>query len=131
MIADLEDQLHFVRHVQSVDTEGVEPLVAIRDETEEAKRASEITVETLKEEFEREEVVGFARKIRRVVGRKRFKPRGEEKKGMEGQDGDKGGGTTMQAQDGEVKEEKVDGWELLKQAPNKHGRFVVVDTKNQ
>jgi hypothetical protein len=32
LLAALHDQLHFVRHVQSVPTEGVEPLVRIGDE---------------------------------------------------------------------------------------------------
>ncbi|RDW82373.1 hypothetical protein BP6252_03485 [Coleophoma cylindrospora] len=33
MLETLHAQLHFVRDIQSVDTEGVEPLVGIRDET--------------------------------------------------------------------------------------------------
>src|SRR3954454_3409908 len=33
MLKTLHSQLHFVRDIQSVDTEGVEPLQSIRDET--------------------------------------------------------------------------------------------------
>ncbi|OLL22305.1 Glutamyl-tRNA(Gln) amidotransferase subunit F, mitochondrial [Neolecta irregularis DAH-3] len=32
LLQDLSNQLHFVRHIQSVDTEDVEPLVCVRDE---------------------------------------------------------------------------------------------------
>ena len=105
MIADLQDQLHFVRAVQSVDTKGVEPLSAIRDETEEARMESKITVESLNEEFEKEEVVGFSRRIKRKKGVDE-KRRKEEEKGEVG-----------------------NGFSLLKQAPKKSGRFVVVNTK--
>ena len=37
MMKDLASQLHFVKQVQQVDVEGVEPLVAIRDETKRAE----------------------------------------------------------------------------------------------
>ncbi|KAI4154980.1 MAG: hypothetical protein LQ340_001306 [Diploschistes diacapsis] len=114
MISELQDQLQFVRAVQSVDTEGVEPLRAVRDETEAGRRESEVTLETLKGELEKEEVVGFARRIRRK------KAVGGEKKGKGGnvEDGEKG------AEEGRT----TQGWELLKQAPEKRGRYVVVNT---
>ena len=122
MIADLEDQLHFVKHVQSVDTEGVEPLVAIRDETEEAKRSSEVTVERLKGEFEKEKRVGFAGRIRR---------RKDVKEGEKEVENGKRFSYRPLRQTQRADGEEKDGWELLSQAPNKQGRFVVVDTKNQ
>ena len=71
MIKDLQSQLHFVRAIQEVDTEGVEPLQAIRDETEEAEAENMITMESLKEDLAKEEVVGVRGRIKR---RKRTSP---------------------------------------------------------
>ena len=65
MIKDLQAQLKFVQAIQEVDTEGVEPLQTIRDETEEAAKENTITIETLKEEFAKEEVVGKRGRIRK------------------------------------------------------------------
>ena len=97
MIETLQAQLHFVRAIQSVDTTGVEPLSAIRDETDEARRDNEFTLESLKDELDKEEVVGFARRIRKKTGL-----------------------AIEQA------EESVD---VLKLAPNKIGRYIIVNTK--
>ena len=97
MIETLQSQLHFVRAIQNVDTTGIEPLSAIRDETEEARRDSEYTLESLKHELDKEEVVGFARRLRKKAGM-----------------------VSKRA------EESVD---ILKLAPNKIGRYVVVNTK--
>ncbi len=58
MIKDLQSQLHFVRAIQKVNTDGVEPLQSIRDETKGAERENMITVESLKDEFGKEVVVG-------------------------------------------------------------------------
>lgn len=68
MLKDLESQLRLVRAIQKVDTEGVEPLVSIHDETVEGQKEEEITVESLREEFEKEEVVGTRGRIRRKGG---------------------------------------------------------------
>ena len=113
MIADLESQLQFVRTIQKVDTEGVEPLKAIRDETMEAERQGEIGLEELKEDFETEEVVGRRGRIRnKNVGNK----------------------SKVTSKNAELESGKWDantgpeGWDLLKQAPKKMGRFVVVET---
>jgi len=57
-----------VRDIQKVDTEGVEPLVAIRDETEEGIREVTIGVEQLKEALAKEVVVGRNRRPRRRTG---------------------------------------------------------------
>lgn len=66
MIETLQSQLGFVRAVQSVDTTGVEPLRAIRDETDEAVRETTIGLEDLKEVLGREELVGHYQRPRRV-----------------------------------------------------------------
>jgi aspartyl/glutamyl-tRNA(Asn/Gln) amidotransferase C subunit len=65
MIETLQAQLHFVQAIQKVNTTGIEPLSALRDETENARRENEFTIESLREEFEKEEVVGFAKRIKR------------------------------------------------------------------
>lgn len=68
MLSDLQSQLEFVRAVQNVNTEGVQPLVSIRDETEEGERELEIGVESLREEFEKEVVVGKRGRVVRREG---------------------------------------------------------------
>jgi Asp-tRNA(Asn)/Glu-tRNA(Gln) amidotransferase C subunit len=66
MIRTLQSQLHFVRAVRGVDTAGVEPLQGIRDESPEAREENEITLESMRAELDREEVVrGRSRRIRR------------------------------------------------------------------
>ncbi|TQS37805.1 hypothetical protein Golomagni_01709 [Golovinomyces magnicellulatus] len=44
---DLQSQLKFVRHVQSIDTDGVEPLVCLRNETTEGLRDLTVTLDDL------------------------------------------------------------------------------------
>lgn len=65
MLKDLEAQLQFVRAIQKVDTDGVEPLVTIRDETAEAEKENEITLETLSEDLKKEHVSGIRGRISR------------------------------------------------------------------
>lgn len=65
MISTLECQLHFVQAIQGIDTTGIEPLQSIRDETMQARKEVEVTMNTLKGEFEKEEIVGFAKRVRR------------------------------------------------------------------
>lgn len=65
MLKDLETQLQFVRAIQQADTEEVEPLVSIRDETAEAEKEDEITLETLKPDFAKEKVSGIRGRITR------------------------------------------------------------------
>ena len=65
MLKDLESQLQFVRAIQKADTDGVEPLVSLRDETVEAAKENEITVDTLKEDFAKEVVTGIRGRITR------------------------------------------------------------------
>lgn len=65
MLKTLESQIHFVKQIQKVDTTGVEPLVAIRDETAEAIQEQTITLEKLKPYLDQEEKVGNNGTIRR------------------------------------------------------------------
>ena len=65
MLKTLSSQLHFVREMQSVDTSGVEPLRSIRDETREAEKEIEVTMDDLKEAFAKEERVGRSGRLRR------------------------------------------------------------------
>lgn len=58
MIKDLQSQLHFVKAIQKVNTDGVEPLQSIRDETKRAERENMITVQSLKDEFDKEVIIG-------------------------------------------------------------------------
>ena len=63
MIKTLELQLRFVQAIQSVDAEGVPPLAAVRDETKSAIAERTVTLETLREDFEKEESTGVLRRI--------------------------------------------------------------------
>jgi Asp-tRNA(Asn)/Glu-tRNA(Gln) amidotransferase C subunit len=58
MLDTLAAQLHFVGKIQEVDTEGVEPLRAIRDETAAAAEEHTITLATLGDALAREELIG-------------------------------------------------------------------------
>jgi Asp-tRNA(Asn)/Glu-tRNA(Gln) amidotransferase C subunit len=58
MLSTLASQLHFVQEIQKVDTTGVEPLRALRDETQAAEANNEITLETLQDALAQEDVVG-------------------------------------------------------------------------
>lgn len=58
MLDTLSAQLHFVGEIQQVDTTGVKPLRAVRDETPAAEEEQAITLETLKDAFAKEEVIG-------------------------------------------------------------------------
>lgn len=68
MLKTLHSQLHFVRDIQNVDTEGVEPLRSIRDETEEGIQEITIGMEDLKEAFAKEDVRGRNRRPKRRGG---------------------------------------------------------------
>ncbi|KAK4197568.1 hypothetical protein QBC40DRAFT_101810 [Triangularia verruculosa] len=67
ILSDLHSQLHFLAHLQSVDTSDVEPLSSIRDETPEGLAEAAVTVDTVKEALENEERVGKWRRPRRRV----------------------------------------------------------------
>ena len=94
----LAAQLHFVKEMQKVDTTGIEPLRAIRDETKAAEKEQEVTLETLKDALAQEEVVGkFYKRIRRKA--ETTKPERQPK-----------------------------GWDPLSQAKRTSGKFFVVDS---
>lgn len=66
MLRQLASQLHFVRHVQTVDTAGVEPLRRLRDESAAADADAEITLGTVGDALRSEQLVGrFHPRIRR------------------------------------------------------------------
>lgn len=65
LLLTLRNQLHFVRSIQSVDTTGVSPLRAIRDETAAGLREQTIGLATLKEVLDQEDVVGHSQRPRR------------------------------------------------------------------
>ncbi|KAJ4254922.1 hypothetical protein NW762_009720 [Fusarium torreyae] len=66
MINTLQSQLQFVRAVQRVDTTGVEPLRAIRDETPAARQEVTIGLADLQAALGREVRVGHYQRSRRV-----------------------------------------------------------------
>jgi Asp-tRNA(Asn)/Glu-tRNA(Gln) amidotransferase C subunit len=68
MLETLHSHLHFVRDIQKVNTDGVEPLRNIRDETEEGIKDITIGMEQLKEAFAKEDVVGKNQRPRRRHG---------------------------------------------------------------
>lgn len=102
MIKTLQSQLHFVQAVQRVDTKGVEPLTAIRDETEHGVGENTITLESLRPALEREKLVGHYQRPKRV---KEKREAGDEAK---------------------VEAER---WDALATASRKAGRFFVVQSK--
>ena len=62
----LAAQLHFVGKIQQVDTTGIKPLRAIRDETAAAELEQTITVESLKDALGKEKIVGkYYKRIQR------------------------------------------------------------------
>lgn len=65
MLRTLKSQIHFVKEIQKIDTSGVEPLVAIRDETVEAIREQTVTLETLQPYLDKEKQIGGNGTVRR------------------------------------------------------------------
>jgi len=99
MLSDLRAQLHFVNEIQKVDTEGIKPLQSIRDETEASIKETEITLKSMKEALEREEIVGtHHRRIRR-------------------------------RKDVPVDAGDAENWDVLGQASKKVGKYFVVESK--
>ncbi|KAI9884772.1 MAG: hypothetical protein M1823_003447 [Watsoniomyces obsoletus] len=93
----LSSQLHFVQEIQSVDTTNIEPLRSIRDETPEAAKENEISMTTLQESFDKEEIRGWSRRIRRKKEISKVDTQGAE------------------------------DWDVLGQASRKIGRYFVVE----
>lgn len=98
MLSTLHAQLHFVRNMQQVNTDGVEPLSSIRDETPEGMREATVTPETLQAALANEDVFGRCKRPRRR--RKNTK--------VEGREG------------------AVEDWDVLGCAEEKVGRYFVV-----
>lgn len=65
LLTSLRAQVHFVKHLQSVDTTGVQPLVAIRDETEASREERTIGLKDLQAWLDNEEKVGRNGVVRR------------------------------------------------------------------
>ena len=101
MLKTLSSQIHFVKEIQAVDTIGVEPLQALRDETNAGIERSTIGLEQMKPYLEQEEVVGRNGRIRR-------------KKTAEG-------GQTHR---------EFENWDPLELAQEKRGRYFVVTRAN-
>lgn len=98
MIATLQGQLRFVRAVQRVDTSGVEPLRAVRDETAQAAGEGTVGLEALRHVLDKEEKVGHYQRPKRV----REKVRSE-----------------------------AEGWDVLRTASRRAGKFFVVQSKKK
>ena len=80
MLATLSSQLHFVREIQKVDTDNIEPLSSLRDETMEGRKDAELGLEALTEALAEEEERGkHYRRVRRRPSSD-GKEAGEEKK---------------------------------------------------
>ncbi|KAI0124532.1 hypothetical protein F4776DRAFT_207792 [Hypoxylon sp. NC0597] len=108
MLRTLESQLHFVRAIREVDTTGVEPLRAIRDETAQGMREQTIGLEQLKEALAKEDIVGHARRPRR-------------RRGI-------GGAGQKEGED--KADPEVEGWDVLGNASETAGRYFVVRTRS-
>ncbi|KAL4793323.1 hypothetical protein BDV19DRAFT_380269 [Aspergillus venezuelensis] len=77
MLETLESQIHFVEEIQKVDTTGVEPLQAIRDETPAAVKENIIGLEQLKDALSKERVIGRNKKIQRINSPRNDRPDGD------------------------------------------------------
>ncbi|KAI9804734.1 MAG: hypothetical protein M1825_001102 [Sarcosagium campestre] len=65
MLDTLTSQLHFVKEIQTIDTTDVEPLGSLRDETAQAAREEAITLDSVRDALETEELVGPFKRPRR------------------------------------------------------------------
>ncbi|KAL4956874.1 hypothetical protein BDW69DRAFT_192042 [Aspergillus filifer] len=77
MLETLESQIHFVEEIQKVDTTGVEPLQAIRDETPAAVKENTIGLEQLNDALSKERVTGRNKKIQRINSPRNDRPDGD------------------------------------------------------
>lgn len=135
MLATLSSQLHFVRAIQEVDTSGVAPLRAIRDETALGLREQTIGLAELRDALESEVVVGHARRPRR-----RRQPHGlaphavEQQSGPSQQEGrreEAAGRDAIQGHDGgqvrTLVQNEEENWDVLAGATETAaGRYFVV-----
>jgi Asp-tRNA(Asn)/Glu-tRNA(Gln) amidotransferase C subunit len=65
LLKTLQAQIHFVKEIRKVDTTGIEPLRAIRDETTEAIEDETITLRDLQPFLDKEEKYGRNGRLRR------------------------------------------------------------------
>ncbi|KAH6683088.1 hypothetical protein B0J14DRAFT_575054 [Halenospora varia] len=66
MLDTLRAQLNFVKEIQRVDTDGIEPLQSIRDETEEGIADNAITLKKLQDHLTtKEDIIGTSKRPRR------------------------------------------------------------------
>ncbi len=71
MLSTLAAQLHFVKEIQKVDTEGVEPLRSLRDETGQGEKEAELGMVALRGALEQEVIRGtHHQRITRKQGRR-------------------------------------------------------------
>ncbi|TLD28399.1 hypothetical protein PspLS_03127 [Pyricularia sp. CBS 133598] len=108
----LQSQLHFVRAIQAVDTTGVAPLSAIRDETAAGRREQTVTLDHLAEVLGSEKPIGRARRPRRLRVT---------------------ADTTEAAEAGRVsrdQEEHQPGWDVLGAAKRRAGQYFVVKSSS-
>ncbi|KAK0740582.1 hypothetical protein B0T18DRAFT_431869 [Schizothecium vesticola] len=98
MLSTLRAQLHFVRAIQQVDTSGVEPLYAIRDETRAGRAEASIGLgtEAILDALAGEEAAGRC---------------GRPRRRRDVSEGGKGAGG---------------GWDVLGQAKERAGKYFVV-----
>lgn len=109
MLKILSSQLHFVREIQSVDTTGVKPLSAIREETEEARAEMTIGLDALKEALGQEEIRGRMKRPRRRVDDK----------------------YEYDSSQGIVTSDRGAEWKPLDGAPRTYGKYFVVETEGK
>ena len=87
LLSSLRTHLHFVRHIQTIDTHGVEPLRAIRDESDEYIKSRRGTVELADPEIKwilaQERSVGRWGRIV-INGEGEERPQGPDGEGVEG-----------------------------------------------
>ena len=100
-----------------MDTRGVAPLRSIRDESAEADRENEITVDSLRDAFAKERIVGkHYKRIRRVVD-DAVAGAGVDGKGEGGRQGGEAG--------------VVADWDVLGQTVRRAGNYFVVDRQGR
>ena len=112
---DLEAQLAFVRAVRDVDTAGVEPLRAVRDETAAGARKRRVGLDALRPALAHEDVVGHARRPRRRGGRRLLLQQGGE-----------GAGAADGHGHDDARIKGVEDWDVLAAASETAGPYFVV-----
>ncbi|TLS24930.1 hypothetical protein PpBr36_08019 [Pyricularia pennisetigena] len=105
----LQSQLHFVRAIQAVDTTGVAPLSAIRDETAAGRSEQTVTLDHLADVLRSERPIGRARRPRRLRAT---------------------AATAEVAEAGGVSRHGEPGWDVLGAAKRRAGQYFVVKSSS-